>query len=70
MGSITANGVSVCPDGAENYTTFNLQPRLRAKGKRWQYDYRHTDGELFSCIGHSLEQCREKRDEWLKSKSI
>ncbi|MFR9500291.1 MAG: DUF3873 family protein [Rikenellaceae bacterium] len=68
MNTINNNGISVCPQGEERYTTFNLQPRLRAKGKRWQYDYRHTDGELFSCIGQSLEHCREKRDRWLQSR--
>jgi hypothetical protein len=34
-----------------------------------QYDYRDTDGELFSCIGHTLEICQEKRDEWLEKKN-
>lgn len=69
INSITVNGISICPTGEENYTTFYLQPRLRTRGKRWQYDYRDSiDNELFSCIGHSLEHCREKRDEWLKKK--
>lgn len=35
-----------------------------------QYDYRHTDGELFSCVAHTLLQARRKRDRWLESKSI
>ncbi len=59
---------TIYPEGEERYTTFNLQPRLRAKGKRWQYSYRHTDGSTFRCIGHSLEQCRERRDEWLQGR--
>lgn len=34
-----------------------------------QYDYRHTDGELFSCIAPTLEAARAKRDEWLNRKN-
>jgi hypothetical protein len=29
----------------------------------------HTDGELFSTIGRTLEECREKRDTWLQKKN-
>ena len=36
--------------------------------KLFQYDYRHTDGTLFSCVAPTLEDCRAKRDEWLKGK--
>jgi hypothetical protein len=32
---------------------------------RVQYDYRSTDGKLFSCIAKDLDQAREKRDKWL-----
>ena len=35
-----------------------------------QYDYRHTDGDLFSCVAHTLLQARRKRDRWLEAKSI
>ena len=35
-----------------------------------QYDYRYTDGDLFSCVAHTLLQARRKRDRWLESKSI
>lgn len=30
-----------------------------------QYDYRHIDGQLFSCITTSLEKARMKRNNWL-----
>ena len=33
-----------------------------------QYDYRHTDGELFSCVKPTLDECRRLRDEWIKTK--
>ena len=35
-----------------------------------QYDYRHTDGQLFSCVAHTLLQARRKRDRWLEAKTI
>lgn len=34
-----------------------------------QYDYRHIDGKLFSCVRPTLEQCRAARDEWIKGGS-
>lgn len=33
-----------------------------------QYDYRHTDGQLFSCVRPTLEACRKARDAWLTEK--
>ena len=30
-----------------------------------QYDYRHTNGEFFSCIANNEEEAREKRDKWI-----
>ena len=35
-----------------------------------QYDYRHKDGQLFSCVAHTILQARRKRDCWLEAKSI
>jgi hypothetical protein len=64
--SINQNGCSVCEKGEEKYTTF-----CAGTGKRavyYQYDYRHTDGELFSTVAKSLEECRERRDKWLQKK--
>lgn len=38
---------------------------------RVQYDYRHTDGELFSCTKPTIDQCRAARDAWLlKNKEV
>lgn len=55
------NGCSTCKAGEENYSTFEH------RGKTYyQYDYRHTDGRLFSTTGSSLDSCRAKRDLWLK----
>ena len=33
-----------------------------------QYDYRHTDGELFSCVKPTLGACRAARDTWRQKK--
>ncbi len=62
-------GCSTCATGTENYETFTT--RLGRKVvKRIQYDYRHPDGELFSCVASTLEACRSKRDEWLSRKGV
>jgi hypothetical protein len=65
--SISQNGCSVCMAGEENYTTFC--PIHRSKTVFYQYDYRHTDNELFSTVAPTLEACREKRDKWLLSQN-
>lgn len=60
------NGVSTCPVGKEHYEFFDSQMR---KGKKFvQYDYRDTDGELFSTIAATLDQARKRRDQWLKNR--
>ena len=35
----------------------------------FQYDYRHTDGELFSTVAKTLDECRRRRDEWIAKKN-
>lgn len=65
---MTANGVSTTTaPGTEQYEVFYIGIRNRCK--RYQYDYRHTDGELFSCVAPTLTECRRKRDEWLNKKA-
>lgn len=59
-------GCSMCPAGEERYARYT-QHIGRKKVPMVQYDYRHTDGELFACVGKSLEDCREKRDKWLST---
>jgi len=67
MESITKNGVSTTrTNGQEQYTRF-VAGAFRGT-IYYQYDYRHTDGELFSSIAESLKECREKRDKWLINK--
>lgn len=37
-----------------------------AKKCHCQYDYRHTNGELFSCVKPTLEACRQAKEKWIK----
>ena len=65
---MTANGVSTTTSpGTEQYEVFYTGYRTRRK-KHYQYDYRHNDGELFSCVCSTIKECRNLRDEWLKKK--
>ena len=64
---MTINGVSTCTAlGTEKYEKFYSGRRPRKV--MIQYDYRHTNGELFSTVAPTLEQCREKRNLWLNKK--
>lgn len=65
---MTAHGVSTtATPGTEQYEVFFTGYRTRRK-KHYQYDYRHTSGELFSCMAGTLKECRNLRDEWLNNK--
>ena len=65
---MTANGVSTTTTpGTEQYEVFYTGFRTRRK-KHYQYDYRHTDGELFSCVAPTLKECRQRRDQWVNKK--
>ena len=65
---LTTNGVSTTTTpGTERYEVFYVGYRSRRK-KHYQYDYRHTDGELYSCVADTLSECRQRRDEWLNKK--
>jgi len=69
MTKLTVNGVTTTTTpGQEQYEYYTS--RSCGKSKRYcQYDYRHTDGELFSCVKPTLEACRAARNEWLEKKS-
>ena len=66
---MTINGVSTCQvTGTEKYESF--QTSVGRKRRTFvQYDYRHTDGELFSCVKPTLDECKRLRDEWLNLKN-
>jgi hypothetical protein len=61
------NGCSTCAQGNENYTTF--RPTHCPNQTFYQYDYRYSDGELFSTIAPNLEDCRSRRDKWLAKRN-
>lgn len=65
---MTLNGVSICPAGEERYEYYASDFTGRKGKLLCQYDYRHTDGELFSCIAPTLEECRANRNDWLNRK--
>ena len=65
--SINDNGCSTFEQGNENYSTF--RPVHRPNQTFYQYDYRHSDGELFSAVAPTLEECRSRRDKWLAKRN-
>lgn len=67
MESLNKNGVSTTQElGQEKYVTF-IAGAFRGT-EYYQYDYRHTDRELFSTVAKTLEECRKRRNEWLFNK--
>ena len=67
--SMTVNGVcTTTAPGSEKYETFRRRTPNGKMQTYYQYDYRHTDGLLFSCVRTSLASCRDERDAWLRVK--
>jgi hypothetical protein len=60
------NGCSTCKAGRENWEAFTLRGIGGKPRKAIQYDYRHTNGNLFSCVAPTLEEARARRDKWLE----
>lgn len=60
-----SNGCSTCPIGEERYEQYSFRMGQK-RVAHVQYDYRHTDGELFSCVKPTLELCRKARDKWIE----
>jgi len=52
-------------NGQEQYETFRSSTTSKAAV---QYDYRHTDGELFSCVKPTLEAARQAKENWISKK--
>lgn len=67
MQSLNKNGVSITrTPGEEKFVKCSLGA---FKGQTfYQYDYRHMDGELFSTLAKTLDECRRRRDEWITKK--
>jgi hypothetical protein len=51
-------------NGCEQYEEFTIRSRRKTK-KKIQYDYRHTDGELYSTVSDTLEKCQKAKNEWV-----
>lgn len=68
MESLNKNGVSITQTPEEEKY---IECCLGAfRGQIYiQYDYRHTNGKLFSTVAKTLEICRQQRDEWIKRQS-
>lgn len=57
--------------GQEQYEWFTARTGEIKRKQCWrmQYDYRTTDGVLFSCVSISLEAARLKRDKWVAKRT-
>ncbi|MEZ3591301.1 MAG: DUF3873 domain-containing protein [Muribaculaceae bacterium] len=64
---MTKNGISTTQPGQEQYETFYSSHGGR-KVSRVMYDYKTQDGELFSVVASTLQECRQKRDQWLSKR--
>lgn len=51
-------------NGQEQYEVSTCRV-FRKPTTRCYYDYRHTNGKLFSCSAKTLDEARAKRDRWL-----
>lgn len=58
-------GCSTCEAGSENYELYYSKI---VKKNLYQYEFRHSNGELFTTVKSTLKQCQSAKDEWLKSK--
>ena len=63
MQSLNRNGVSITQTPGEENRSGAFKGRTF-----YQYDYRHTDGELFSTVAKTLAECRRRRNEWIAKK--
>lgn len=54
-----------CKPGQEQHETFTYKTRGNDIQKV-QYDYRTSDGQLFSCIANTLEEARARKDSFVK----
>lgn len=68
MTKMTVNGVSTTTTPGQEQYEFYHSGFGRKRRKRCQYDYRDMDGELFSCVRDTLEECRKERDAWLQKR--
>jgi hypothetical protein len=64
--AMTVNGISTTTElGQEQWETIKRSYGGRQRKTYVSYDYRHTNGRLFSCVKPTLEACRSERDKWI-----
>ncbi|MFK2217446.1 DUF3873 domain-containing protein [Bacteroides fragilis] len=68
MQSLNKNGVSITQTPGEEKFVKCCLGAFRGQ-VYFQYDYRHTDGELFSMVAKMLAECCRKRDKWIAKKN-
>lgn len=56
-------------NGQEQYETFTSR-MFRKPFTYVHYDYRHTNGKLFSCVAKTLDEARARRDQWLSENDV
>jgi hypothetical protein len=65
--AMTENGISTTTQlGSEKHEYFIARFGRQTK-RMCQYDYRHVNGELFSTVKPTLDECRTARDKWLEN---
>jgi hypothetical protein len=62
------NGCSTCPVGQEQWEKTKLPSNRKINAV--QYDFRDTDGELFSTVAINLEVARKRKASWLIAKLL
>ena len=67
MQSLNKNGVSITQTPGEEKFVKCCLGAFREQ-VYFQYDYRHTDSELFSTVAKTLDECRRRCDEWVAKK--
>ena len=68
MTRMTQNGISTTQAGQEQYETFYSAHRGR-KVSRVMYDYKTAEGDLFSVVAPTLQECHLKGDEWFAKRN-
>lgn len=58
-------GISTCKKGEEHFEFFKS---IINKKRLIQYEYRSNEGELFTCVAPTLEECRRKMHSWALKK--
>lgn len=59
------NGCSTTQAGKEQFEEYEHRGQTF-----FQYDYRHPNGDLFSCVAKSVIEAQAKRDLWMEAKQL